>query len=549
MIRIDNVPASYDGLTATFRREHGLPRIWAHDYAVWKPTPREITNRLGWLHAPFSMVGDVERLRSFAEAIRSDGFRHVLLLGMGGSSLAAETFARIFGAAPGFPSLTVLDSTHPQAVSDVERRLDLSRTLIVVSTKSGTTAETLSLFRYLYGRLLEAGRPSPGSRFVAITDPGSPLVDLAADCGFRETFLNDPNIGGRYSALSLFGLVPAALLGIDIERLLERARAAAVRCASDDPQEPNPAAQLGLLLAACALDGRDKATFLLSPEIAAFGDWVEQLIAESAGKEGVGILPVIGEPIGSVEAYGDDRIFVVLASPRASREEKAIAKLGRTGNPIVHIQLEDPYELGEQLFVWEIAIAIAGHVLKINPFDQPNVESAKILARRAIDAFRRTGSLPPSESVPLSVDPLCRALDGAAPPTYCALQAYLPPSDALTGAFAALQGAVRDRFGVATTFGYGPRFLHSTGQLHKGDGGHGRFVQFVGEHADDRAIPDEAGSGSSSLTFGTLISAQAAGDRQALLEAGRPVTTLAVPADPTDAIRRIADEILSGCDR
>ena len=543
MMRVANPPDRYAEVTTRFERDWVLSRIWAHDYRVWKTDPTEITNRLGWLHAPFAMARELDRLTTFAQSVRADGFEHVLLLGMGGSSLAPEVFALAFGAQPGFPSLTVLDSTHPLAIAEVERRLDLSRTLFVVATKSGTTTETLSLFRYFYRRTGDALN-EPGTRFVAITDPGSPLVDLATRHGFRETFLNDPNIGGRYSSLSLFGLIPAALLGIDVRKLLERAQKASIECAKYEPLRENPAVRLGSILAASAITGRDKLTSLLPPPVASFASWLEQLIAESTGKEGTGILPVVGEPVASSEVYGNDRLFVSFSLQGENSDARAIAQIEAGRHPMVHIELEDAYSLGAQFFLWELATALAAHVLGINPFDQPNVEAAKVLAREVVDEFRRTGRFPPSESTPLTADSLGGFLDRAKSRDYIALQAYLPPSDRLTAAFTALRERLRARLGVATTFGYGPRFLHSTGQLHKGDRGNGRFVQLVSAAGPDISIPDEAGGQASTLTFGTLISAQAQGDRRALLDVGRPVATYAVPSeDAAGLVCRIADEL------
>jgi transaldolase/glucose-6-phosphate isomerase len=449
-----------------------------------------------------------------------------------------------FGMASGSIDLTVLDSTHPAAVAEVERGLDLSRSLFLVATKSGRTTETLSLFRYFYNRVVDnSGEAKAGRRFVAITDPGSPLVELAKRYRFRETFLNDPNIGGRYAALSLFGLVPAALLGVDVARLLERAQRMAIECAQNGPSERNPAVQLGAILAASARAGRDKLTFFLSPRIASFGNWVEQLVAESTGKEGVGILPVAGEPIGSPGTYGDDRLFVALSLRESGREEIALSELERAGHPIVRVGVDDIYSLGEQFFLWELSTAVAGHGLRVNPFDQPNVEAAKVLAQEMVDTFQRTGELPPSGSTPFTSGGLAASLDRLRPGDYVAIQGYAPPSHRLTEAFAALRTALRDRFSVATTFGYGPRFLHSTGQLHKGDRGNGHFIQFVSDPGADVPIPDEAGNPASSLTFGALISAQAAGDRQALLGAGRSVVTYAVPIDPIESVQRVAERI------
>jgi len=544
VLRATNLPDRYGELVSQFERERVLSRLWAHDYTVWKPEPREIANRLGWLHTPFSMMSELDRLDAFAKSVRANGFEHALLLGMGGSSLAPETFDRTFDAAPESLDVSVLDSTHPDAVSAVESRLDLSRTLFLVATKSGTTTETLSLFRYFFNRVQEEEEAAEaGARFVAITDPGSPLAELAARHGFREAFLNDPNIGGRYSALSLFGLVPAALLGIDVGRLLKRAQRVAIESATHTPLGENSAVRLGLILSTCAVAGRDKATFLLPPEIASFGGWVEQLIAESTGKEGTGILPIVGEPVGLPETYGDDRLFISFSLRGDGPDENAVSELECAGHPIVRIEVDDVYSLGAQFFLWELATAVTAHVLEVNPFDQPNVEAAKILAREMVDTFRRTGELPPSESSPVTSDGLVTFLAGIRPGDYAAMQAYLPPSKRLTEAFALLRTALRDRFGVATTFGYGPRFLHSTGQLHKGGRGNGRFVQLVSDPEADLPIPDEAGGAASALTFGTLISAQAAGDRHALIEAGRPVKTFIVPIDPTELIRRVAEDL------
>ncbi len=542
MIQTSARPDGYETLRTRFEQQRVLPRIWAHDHTVWKNDPDDIVNRLGWLHAPFAACRELPRLKDFASTVHKAGFREVLLLGMGGSSLAPETYGLTFGAGPKGLRLTVLDSTHPAAVLDVERRLDLDRTLVVVATKSGTTTETLSLFRYIYRRMSGDGA-SPGDRFVAITDPGSPLLQQAAAAGFRTTFLNDPNLGGRYSALSLFGLVPAALLGIDLETLLDRARRAAIdaTCPSD-----NGAVDLGLTLAAWAVKGRDKVTFVLPPAVGSFGAWVEQLIAESTGKERSGLVPVVGEPLGPPPAYGDDRLFVAFSLPDAAPDQDALQALERGGHPIVRIDLTDPYELAAEFFRWELATAIVGWALGINPFDQPNVESAKRLARASVDDFRRTGIRPSPESTPLSSDDLTTFLESSGSPAYVALQAYLPPDDRLTDAFTSLRRAIRDRYRVATTFGYGPRFLHSTGQLHKGDAGHGLFVQLVDDETVDLPIPDGFDTGSSSLDFGTLITAQAAGDRAALLDAGRKVVTFRPPRDAADGIARIAEKITAG---
>ena len=544
MLRVTNQADMFDTVFAQIEKDQVLSRIWAHDYTVWKPDPDEITNRLGWLHVPFAMKGELSRLDTFVKRVQADGFTHVLLLGMGGSSLAPETFAKVFGKAPGSLDVAVLDSTHPEAVFDLERRLDLPRTLFLLATKSGTTTETLSFFRYFYNRVQgTASEESAGNAFVAITDPGSPLVEMATRYRFRETFLNDPNIGGRYAALSLFGLVPAALLGVDVRTLLDRAARMALGCANQCSLRDNPAVRLGVLLGACAREGRDKATFVFSPAIESFGGWVEQLIAESTGKEGTGILPVNDEPLGPSHVYDDDRLFISLQLPGDSSKDEQLVELERAGHPVVRIELEDLFSLGEQFFLWELATAIAGHILKINPFDQPNVEASKIMARKMVKAFHETGVLPPLEAPSLTADGLLSFLSDVQRRDYIAIQAYLPPSDELTEALTAMRIALRDRFCVATTLGYGPRFLHSTGQMHKGDRGNGHFVQLVTDAEGDLPIPDEIGASDATLSFQTLISAQARGDREALLNAGRAVATFAVPAERIGSILQTAMDL------
>ncbi len=527
-----------------------LARIWAHDHTVWKPEPTEITNRLGWLRIAEAMGDNVHRLQALTEAVRADGYTHVLLLGMGGSSLAPQVFRKTFGVEDGYLDLAVLDSTDPGAVLAYAEQLDLARTLFIVASKSGRTVETLSFFKFFYNRVagaVDAGRV--GEHFVAITDPDSDLTGLADRYGFRATFLNDPNIGGRYSALSYFGLVPAALIGVDVPRLLDHAQAAARACEPGVATVDNPGAWLGAILGELAKNGRDKVTFVISPAVASFGDWVEQLIAESTGKEGRGILPVVGEPLGPPEVYGDDRLFVYLrlddsAGLTASDDEPrdaALQALEEAGYPVVRLPLCDPYELGQQFFVWEMAIAVAGHRLGINPFDQPNVEAAKVLAHRMVTGYREKGALSGGESVPLSAEALEQFLAQARPGDYIALQAYVQPTAETEAALLALRTRLRDRFRLATTVGYGPRFLHSTGQLHKGDAGRGLFIQFTADDRRDVPIPDEAGEPASSITFGVLKMAQALGDRQALLAAGRRIICFHLGVDVANELRQLGE--------
>jgi len=521
--------------TAIGELETVLARIWARDHTLWKPQPTEIVNRLGWLDIAERMQGELPAIQALVEAVRAAGYTNVLLLGMGGSSLAPEVFSKTFGPQPGAPTLAVLDSTDPGAVLAFADRLLLDKTLFIVSTKSGGTVETLSFFKFFYNRVVEAvGTEHAGAHFMAITDPGSSLATLAADYHFRATFLNDPNIGGRYSALSFFGLVPAALLGIDLPTLLDRATAAA---------RHNMGGDLGAIIGTLAREGRDKLTFFTSPQIASFGDWVEQLVAESTGKEGKGILPVVGEPIAPPTAYDDDRLFVHLSIAGDTSLDAELAALEAAGYPVLRLSLNDLYDLGAQFFTWELATAVAGHFLQVNPFDQPNVESAKVLARKMVKTYVETGMLPPGEAVPPSADALRRFMAQAHPGDYVALQAYIQPTPEADAALNALRLGLRDRYKLATTVGYGPRFLHSTGQLHKGDRGNGLFIQFTADAWRDAAIPDVAGQSGSAISFGVLEMAQALGDYQALRDAGRRVIRFHLGQDAVGELRRVIAEL------
>jgi glucose-6-phosphate isomerase len=523
-----------------------VTRIWQRDHTVWKPDPEEITNRLGWLY-PLGLPSIAETMQeilapiqSLVADVRAAGYTHVLHMGMGGSSLAPDVLSKIFKAREGYLTLSVLDSTDPEAVLTHDQHLQgisdtadhaLARALFIVATKSGTTTETLSFFKYFYDRLMEEAGPSDqvGEHFVAITDPGSQLIDLAQRYHFRDAFANDPEIGGRYSVLSYFGMVPAALMGLDISRMLERAMLEAEACKTP----ANVAAQLGVVMGTLAQEGRDKLTLVISPAIADFGDWVEQLIAESTGKEGKGILPVVGELVGPPVVYGSDRLFVHLRLAGDETYDTALSKLEAAGHPVVHLPLNNRYDLGRQFFLWEFATAVAGHCLKINPFNQPNVESAKKRARQMMDAYQQRGELPARESAPVSADALhtflrqAKAAKEGAPGDYIAIQAYVQPTPETDDVLEALQVQLRDRYRLATTVGYGPRYLHSTGQLHKGDAGNGIFIQFTADDAHDVRIPEledhtaTEENGTHPITFSVLKQAQALGDAQALEDAGR----------------------------
>jgi glucose-6-phosphate isomerase len=475
-------------------------RIWARDHTVWKPDPTEIADRLGWLTVAEDMRAHVKDLESFGAAAAGDGFTNVLLLGMGGSSLAPEVLRIALGVAPGGIDLAVLDTTNPAAIIAAREQLDLSKTLFIVASKSGTTVETLSHLAYFESL-------ADPAQFVAITDPGSSLERAGKEKGFRRVFLNPADIGGRYSALSLFGLVPAALIGADLEGILDEAEYVAGACRVGAAE--NPGARLGALMGEAALGGRDKMTLVIDvKEFGTFGAWVEQLIAESTGKEGKAVLPVVGEELGKPAVYGSDRAFVSLG-----RDER-LDDLSDVGHPVT--QLEGVPSLGREFFRWEFATAVAGHILGINPFDQPNVAEAKQATQAILD--QGLGEDP-------GFDDLGALLKEIHPRDYVAIQAFLEPSPETSARLDRVRREIRDRYHVATTVGFGPRYLHSTGQLHKGGPPTGVFIQVVdGYREDDLAIPGAP------YTFGTLVDAQALGDLRALRKRGRRVARVKIDA-------------------
>jgi transaldolase/glucose-6-phosphate isomerase len=554
--------AGVDAALVDMKSRRVINRIWNQDHTVWNPEPREISNRLGWLHIAEVMRENLDRMQSLTEEVKADGYTQAVLLGMGGSSMAPEVFQKTFGRQRNNEKdqasleLAVLDSTDPGAVSALAERLNPAKTLFIVSTKSGGTIETLSFFKFFYNRVAEdVGAEQAGAHFVAITDPGSKLADLAEQYHFRTAILNDPNIGGRYSALSYFGLVPAALIGVDVETLLHRAMTMVCNCEGCNCPigGDNNSGRLGAVMGELAKAGRDKLTLITSPAIAGFGDWVEQLVAESTGKDAKGILPVVNEPLGLPEAYGSDRLFVYLKLKDDETHDTTVKALEEAGHPVVRLLLDDPYDLGGQFFLWEMATAVAGSRIGINPFDQPNVEAAKVLARQMVAAYQKEGKLP--ELLPVlqsndiavygdvkAGDPgeaLNAFLERAQPDAYVALQAYVQPSAETDAAIRVLRTKLRDRSKLATTFGYGPRFLHSTGQLHKGDAGRGLFIQITADTPLDIPIPDEPGSEVSSITFGALKMAQALGDRQALLDAGRQVIRFHLGPDVIGGLQQL----------
>jgi len=479
-----------------------ISSIWRKDHTVWKDDPTEITNRLGWLSVMDLMHERIGELEAFAKQAAADGLETAVLLGMGGSSLAPEVFSMTFGTAEGALELIVLDTTHPDTVARVSGRLELRTTLFIVASKSGTTTETLSHFAYFWERV-----PN-GSQFVAITDPGTPLETLAREHGFRAVFSNPDDIGGRYSALSYFGLVPAALIGAPLHELLDRAEEMATASAGMAPAVQSPGATLGAVMGECAKAGRDKVTLLLPAEIASFGNWVEQLIAESTGKQDMGIVPIVGEPLGEPSAYGDDRVFVAIG------EHEGLDALETLGHPVLRIAYDGPEQIGAEFFRWEMATAVASYVLGINAFDQPNVQEAKDATKEIL----ASGTVEDP-----SLDDLGVLLKEVGAGDYVAILAYIDRTSETEDRLQTARVAIRDRYHVATTVGFGPRFLHSTGQLHKGGANNGVFIQVVDrQHATDLEIPGAP------YTFGTLIDAQALGDLRSLRNRGRRVARVAL---------------------
>ena len=504
-------------------------RLWQKDVSLWKTdeaSHKQIRNSLGWLTVAGEMIGVAGELIEFAEMIRARGFRHVMVCGMGGSSLCPEVLARTFGPQSGFPELLVLDSTDPDVIARLRDQVDIERCLFVIASKSGTTTEPTVFYKYWYDEVSKR-RANPGENFIAITDPGSPLADTAAELGFQRTFLNQADIGGRYSALSYFGMVPAALMGIDIRKLLERAK------------ETNDALELGTIIGECANAGRDKLTLVIDPRIETLGLWIEQLIAESTGKEGKGILPVAGEPLGEPSVYGDDRVFVSLSvGPITADTQASLHAVAAAGHPVIQRELTDVYDLGAEFFNWEFATACAGWRLGINPFDQPNVQEAKDATRELLTEFPNSGKL--SDDQKLADDDSIRAqLESIHRGDYVAFLNYIEELPEIDRALQEIRMAVRDRTKCATTIGYGPRFLHSTGQLHKGGPNTGVFFQIEATDKHDFPVPGEP------YTFSILKQAQALGDLRALTSRNRRVLRINLGDDLVTSLNHLHKVILN----
>ncbi|MCA1593333.1 MAG: bifunctional transaldolase/phosoglucose isomerase [Acidobacteria bacterium] len=533
-------------------------RIWHKDVALWKEdedAQKIIKNALGWLTVAGEMIGVEDDLLAFADRVRGEGgFKHVMLCGMGGSSLCPEVLRRTFGKQDGYPELLVLDSTDPDTLTRLAGEIDLAHCLFIISSKSGTTTEPLVFYIYWYEQVGKV-KENPGENFVAITDPGTLMEKMATDDKFRRIFLNPADIGGRYSALSYFGMVPAALMGLDLKKLLDRAERVIHACASVVPAADNPGARLGAIIGECAKAGRDKLTIITDPKIASFGLWVEQLIAESTGKEGLGIVPVAGESLGAPSVYGDDRLFVSISVGKLDSEvEGKLKALEAAGHPVVYRTLTDLYDLGEEFFLWELATAFAGWRLGINPFDQPNVQESKDATKELLESFKQSGSLQeqtalvtdatltiytddqthaglPSASV---VEALKAHLARAVAGDYIALLEYIEETPEHDAFIQQIRTQLRDATRCATTTGYGPRFLHSTGQLHKGGPATGIFLQITAPDKADLPVPGE------SYTFSVLKQAQALGDYRSLSKHGRRAIRVDLGADTRAGLQRLA---------
>jgi transaldolase/glucose-6-phosphate isomerase len=536
-----------------------IERIWSKDASLWKSEPAQqkiINNSLGWLTVPRQMLAHAEELKTFADTVRaSQQFRHVMVCGMGGSSLCPEVLRQTFGRQDDFPELLVLDSTDPDTINNFAKQIDVQHCLFIVASKSGTTTEPIVFHKFWYDRLAQTGA-SAGDSFVAVTDPGTQMVKAAQADHFRKIFLNQPDIGGRYSALSYFGMAPAALMGLDVAELLKRAVAASESCGASVPIDENPAALLGATMAECALDGRDKLTIVTDEKLASLGLWIEQLIAESTGKEGKGIIPIAGEPLAAPSVYGDDRLFVSVGVHGAG-DNPQLKALEAAGHPVVYRQLNDVYDLGAEFYVWEMATAFAGWRLGINPFDQPNVQESKDATKALLEKYKSDGKLPEqaasardgqltiyaggevgASSAMSSVGEILRAHCATIKPAdYVALLAYIEETSETQAALQGIRASIREATQTATTLGYGPRFLHSTGQLHKGGPDSGVFIQITAPDKVDFPIPGEP------YTFSILKDAQALGDFQSLLAHGRRAIRVDLGKDVVAGLQKLSEVI------
>lgn len=568
---IGDYQARVDYALGTLTEQAFPKRLAEKDVTLWKQGPegeKVIGNRLGWLDVVEKMQDRVSEITGFVEGLRNDGFTHAVLMGMGGSSLSPEVSRLTFGVKEGYPDLTVLDTTDAYTILETEKKINLAKTLFITATKSGTTVETLSGYAYFYEKVKAIKGDSAGANFIAITDPGTPLETEAGEKKFRHLFTNFADIGGRYSALSYFGLVPVAIIGVDIEKLLKRGCDAGVNKQIDTDQITDPGIILGTIIAELALEGRNKMTLFASPEISSFGYWVEQLVAESTGKIGSGIIPVEGEFIAPPDHYGDDRLFIYmkLAGTQNNELDTQVSALEQADQPVVRIVLQDRYDLGQEYLRWEIATATACSLLGVNAFDEPNVKESKDNTNRLLDEFRKNGKLPDEKPIleenglklycdsatKIALDKIREAgpysdnsmlsyiaahLDQFQPGNYFTLMAFIHTSPKIDGIFQCMRGHIRDAYDAATTLGYGPRFLHSTGQLHKGGPNTGIFIQFTADDETDAAIPFQQ------YGFSILKHAQAMGDAIALQDKGRRYIRIHLGTDIEDGLNKVLDMV------
>ena len=534
--RLGGYEESVTAILADLESRQVPRRIWDLDHTVWNANPAEITDRLGWLTVARDMRRYVEELQAFAEEVRSEGFRHVVLLGMGGSSLGALALDNVFGSADGYPDLTVLDTTVPTTICAVSDSLDCEKTLFIVASKSGTTIEPNVLYKHFKAHVeREIGGAEAGNHFVAICDSGTSLERLAREDGFRRIFTNPPNLGGRYSVQSLFGLVPAALLGIDIGKFLDSVETMSTACGATVPTNDNPAARLGALIASLSEQGRDKLTIVTTESLQNFALWVEQLLAESTGKGGKGIIPVANEPHCSPSDLGRDRLFVYVRLDEDDTDvtDRYIKSVEDEGIPVIRFDLIGRYNIGAEFFRWEFATAVAGSLMGIHPFDQPNVQQAKDKTTELLAEYENSGRAPTLSTVSSFAELMSHVKEG----DYLAITAFAEPTVQVESSLADLRQNVTGKWGVATTLGYGPRYLHSTGQLHKGGAGSGLFLQLTQIEDADVTIPGEK------FTFGVLAAAQAKGDLDALAAQGRHVARINLGADAVQTVKALANSL------
>lgn len=536
-----------------------VKRIFDKDPTVWKKEKEyaeAILNRLGWLHLPLLFKDHCSEINSFADEIREEGFEYAVVLGMGGSSMCPEVCRETFGIKKNYLKLYVLDSTDPGTISDIEKSVTLGKTLFIVSSKSGSTIEVDSFFRYFFEKVKMLKGEDAGKQFIAITDPSTMLEQKALAYGFRKIFINPSDIGGRYSALSYFGLVPAALMGVDIQRLLSDAEKMMYMC-SESNAGKNPGMMLGITAGEFAKSGKDKLTFILSPDISSFGYWAEQLIAESTGKEGRGIIPIEGENTDKAKDYGKDRLFINVFTEVNKKKNKVITKRIKT-LPLIKINIEDKYSIGGQFYLWEFATAVMGHILKINPFDEPNVKESKDNTSKVLEHFESSGMLPMQKVIAekkglkmffekeilgkkysgkkknekYGFDELLRLFfKRKKSGDYIALMTYIQNNEANSSQLEKIRKILKLKLKASTTLGYGPRFLHSTGQLHKGGKDNGIFIQIVSDETNDVMIPGKP------YSFGVLMQAQSIGDYESLVKHKRRVIKINIGKDTEKGLK------------